>query len=270
MLRFPDIDPVAISIGPVAIRWYALAYLAGFFLGWAYSLYLDRMAAQEGGPAQRPGKQDIDDFLPWAVMGVILGGRLGYVLFYQPGYYLSSPLSILQVWQGGMAFHGGALGVIAALILYSWRHKINVLRLSDIVCAAVPIGLFFGRIANFINGELFGRESSLPWAMVFPRGGDVARHPSQIYEAGLEGLVLFLVLFALYRMRSIRNRPGIVSGVFLAGYAAARFVVEYAREPDGHIGLIGGWISMGQILCLPMAALGAGVIAFALRQKTAA
>lgn len=266
MLRFPDIDPVAIAIGPVAIRWYALAYLTGFLLGWAYSLYLARLNTQ----GVRPGKQDIDDFLPWAVMGVILGGRLGYVLFYQPGYYLSNPLSILQVWEGGMAFHGGAIGVIAALILYAWRYKINVLRLSDIVCAAVPIGLFFGRIANFINGELYGRASSVPWAMVFPRGGEIPRHPSQLYEAALEGAVLFLLLLTLYRVRSIRERPGIVSGVFLAGYAAARFTVEYAREPDAHIGLIGGWISMGQILCLPMAALGAAVIAFALTRKTAA
>lgn len=264
MIPFPDIDPVAIAIGPLQIRWYALAYLCGFLLGWAYAVYITKL-----DPDKRPNKEDIDDFLPWAVLGVILGGRLGYTIFYQPALYLSDPLEILKVWHGGMSFHGGALGVIAALFIFSWKRNIYLLRLSDTICATVPIGLCLGRLANFINGELFGRAApaELPWAMVFPRGGDVPRHPSQIYESLLEGVVLFAILFVLVRISKTRNMPGIVTGVFLAGYGVARFTVEYFREPDFHLGLIGGIASMGQILSLPMILLGTGVCIYAFKRR---
>lgn len=265
MIAFPNIDPVAVALGPIQIRWYALAYLCGFLLGWAYAVYLAKLDSDK-----RPTKEDIDDFLPWAVLGVILGGRIGYTIFYQPSLYLAEPLEILKVWNGGMSFHGGALGVIAALFIYSWKHKIQLLRLSDTVCATVPIGLFLGRIANFVNGELFGREApgDLPWAMVFPRGGDVPRHPSQLYEALLEGALLFLILFILARVNKTRNMPGIVTGVFLAGYGLARFIVEYFREPDFHLGLIGGIASMGQILSLPMIVLGVSVCIYAIKTRS--
>lgn len=257
-LQFPMIDPVALSIGPLDIRWYALAYLAGILGGWAYGLYLARI-----DPGYRPTKLEIDDFVPWVVLGVIGGGRLGYVLFYQPGMYLDDPLSVFKVWQGGMSFHGGAAGVIIALIAYAKVKAIPLLRLTDITCASVPLGLLFGRIANFINGELFGRVTDAPVGMVFPHGGDLPRHPSQLYEAFFEGAVLFAVLAALYHTRAVRHRPGIVTGVFLAGYGVARFVIEYFREPDYHLGLFWNAVSMGQILCLPMIALGLGVIAYA-------
>lgn len=259
MIPFPDIDPVALQIGPLVIRWYALAYLTGFLGGWKYALW---MANKE--PKQNPTKDHIDDFLPWSILGVILGGRIGYVLFYQPSLYAGNPLDALKIWEGGMAFHGGAMGVIAALFIYSLVKKIPLLRLSDIVCATVPIGLFFGRIANFINGELWGRPTDQPWGIVFPFAGDEPRHPSQLYEAILEGFVLFFILFALYQSKTVRNKPGIVTGAFLAGYALFRMFIEQFREPDAHLGFIIGQISMGQLLSLPMMLLGFGVVGYAL------
>ena len=192
---FPDIDPVAFSVGPFLVRWYALAYIAGFLGGWRYALYLAGL-----DPESRPTRQEVDDFLPWIIIGVIAGGRLGYVVFYNSLYYMANPIEILQLWDGGMSFHGGALGVIAMLIIYPLRRKFNPFRLSDIVCACVPIGLFFGRLANFVNGELYGRVTDMPWGIVFPRGGAWPRHPSQLYEAALEGVVLFLILFVLIRL----------------------------------------------------------------------
>lgn len=258
-LQFPNIDPVALSIGPLDIRWYSLAYLAGILLGWAYALYLCRM-----DPDKRPHKIDIDDFIPWVVLGVIAGGRLGYILFYQPMTYLNDPLAVFKLWEGGMSFHGGALGVIIALIVYAKVKAIPLLRLTDIACASVPIGLLFGRLANFVNGELFGRVTDAPVGMVFPYGGDLPRHPSQLYEAMFEGLVLFAVLAALYHAPKVRHRPGVVTGVFLAGYGVARFVIEYFREPDYYLGLFWGALSMGQILCIPMITLGLGVISYAM------
>ena len=192
MIEFPNIDPVAFSLGPIDIRWYALAYLAGILLGWQYCMRLAGLDLE-----QKPSREDIDDFLPWAIAGVIFGGRLGYVLFYNLEFYLDNPSQILQLWQGGMSFHGGALGVILALIIYPFFKKIPHLRLADCVCASVPIGLLFGRIANFINGELFGRVTDSKFGMVFPHGGELPRHPSQLYEAVLEGAVLFLILFVL-------------------------------------------------------------------------
>jgi len=258
MWEFPNIDPIAFSIGPLLIRWYALAYLAGFLLGWRYCMILVGRDKD-----QNPNREDVDDFLTWAIVGVILGGRIGYVLFYQLDYYLENPSGILKLWNGGMSFHGGALGVMAALILFSLRRKINFLKLADVVCAAVPIGLFFGRLANFINGELYGRVTESSWGMVFPRGGALPRHPSQLYEAALEGAVLFVVLFLLMKTAAVRKRPGIVAGAFLVGYGVFRAVIEWFREPDAHIGLIGGAVSMGQVLSLPMVLVGLGAVGFA-------
>lgn len=257
-LEFPDIDPVAFALGPFEVRWYALAYMAGLLLGWQYCMKLAGLDVDK-----RPQAEDFDDFLAWAILGVILGGRLGYVLFYQPGYFLSEPLAIIQIWKGGMSFHGGALGVIGAMALYCRVRGIHFLRFADLLVCAVPIGLFFGRIANFINGELYGREASVPWAVRFPAGDYVPRHPSQIYEALLEGLVLFAVLAALVRMQAVRDKPGVLGGVFLMGYGIARAIVEFFREPDAHLGLIGGFISMGQILSLPMVLAGLGLCLFA-------
>ncbi|MFP4314391.1 MAG: prolipoprotein diacylglyceryl transferase [Alphaproteobacteria bacterium] len=256
-MDFPNIDPVAFYLGPFPIRWYALAYIAGFLAGWKYCLYLAGLDNDK-----RPNKTDIDDFLPWAILGVIAGGRFGYVIFYQWEFYASDPLEIARIWNGGMAFHGGILGVIVSLIAYSIKRQIPLLRLSDILACATPIGLFFGRIANFINGELFGRVTNVPWGMNFPRGGGMDRHPSQLYEAALEGLLLFGILFLLVRMQHIRDHAGILSGVFLAGYGGARFFVEFYREPDLQIGYIAGVLTMGQILCIPMILGGMVLIAY--------
>jgi phosphatidylglycerol:prolipoprotein diacylglycerol transferase len=262
-IPFPAIDPVAIAIGPVAIRWYALAYIAGLLIGWRYSLALaDR-------PPRLVRRSDIDDFLVWATIAVVLGGRFGYVLFYQPGYYLEHPLEALYVWQGGMSFHGGALGVILAIWLFTGRRGIPRLAFADIVCAAVPIGLFFGRIANFINGELFGRVTDVPWAMVFPGGGPLPRHPSQLYQALCEGLLLFLVLFAAERSGA-RRYPGMISGLFLAGYAIARMAGELFRQPDVQLGYLIFGTTMGQLLSLPLLFAGIALIVWARRQPAAA
>ncbi len=247
-LDFPSIDPVALALGPVQIRWYALAYLAGILLGW---MYIKRLLSLYG-ENPRPTKEHIDDFMTWAILGVILGGRLGYILFYNLSYYFEHPAQILRVWEGGMSFHGGFLGVITAIILFSLKHKINMLRLGDLIVCAVPIGLFFGRISNFINGELFGRVTDVSWGIVFPYGGDLPRHPSQLYEAGLEGVLLFLVLFACSRVRAIRERSGLLAVIFIEGYALSRFIVEFFREPDAHVGYLVGGLTMGQILSLGM------------------
>lgn len=262
--QFPDIDPVALSIGPLEIRWYALAYLAGFLLGWKLVVYLSGLDADK-----RAIKViDLDDFLPWAVVGVILGGRVGYVLFYQFHSYLHDPLSMFKIWEGGMSFHGGAAGMILAMIFYSMRRKIHVLRLTDLICCAVPIGLFFGRLANFINGELFGRVTTSPIGMVFPYGGSEPRHPSQLYEAVLEGFVLTAIMVILAHNPKVRHMPGILSAVFLTGYALSRITVEFFREPDVQIGYIAGIFTMGQILCLPMLVGAAVLVVYALKHRT--
>lgn len=264
MWAYPEIDPVAFSIGPLVIRWYALAYLAGFLIGWRYCMHI--AGFDEG---KRPNAKDIDDFLPWAIVGVILGGRLGYVLFYQADYYFANPGEIYKLWHGGMSFHGGTLGVIASMILYSWRQKISLLRLADFVAACAPIGLFFGRLANFINGELYGRVTQSSWGMVFPHAGEEPRHPSQLYEAFLEGLVLFILLAVAVRIKAVRDRQGMVAGLFLIGYGVFRSVVELFREPDAYLGLFWGSISMGQILSLPMALAGVALCVFACVYKNA-
>ena len=257
-LPFPDIDPVALSLGPLQIRWYALAYLAGFVGGWIYAGWLvDR------DRDRRPNREDIDNILPWMVLGVILGGRLGYVLFYNLPYYLENPEQIPFIWEGGMSFHGGLLGVAAVIIGFCRYYKIPVLAMGDTVSAVVPVGIFFGRLANFVNGELFGRITTVPWAVVFPNGGGLPRHPSQLYEALLEGLVLFLVLHFMARNANIRRCRGMIFGTLLIGYGLSRFIVEFYREPDPQLGLFLDYLSMGQIMCLPMMIVGAVIISYA-------
>lgn len=247
-LQFPNIDPVAIQIGPVAIHWYALAYLAGFLIGWWVAKYICRLDKD----ALRPNQDDIDDFMSWIILSVLLGGRLGYILFYNLPHYLDYPLDIFKLWQGGMSFHGALIGVITVLVLYSWKRSLPLLRLADLAAVAAPVGFFFGRIANFINGELFGRPTDAPWGMVFPHGGPEPRHASQLYEAALEGLLMFTVLFTLAHVKKIRHTPGLLSAGFMFIYGTSRFIIEYFREPDPQLGLFFDAISMGQILCLPM------------------
>jgi phosphatidylglycerol:prolipoprotein diacylglycerol transferase len=295
VIPYPAIDPVLISIGPLAIRWYALAYIAGLLIGWRYCLAIARRPPQVTTPEQ------LDDFLLWAMLGVILGGRLGYILFYDSSLYFAHPLQIFYVWRGGMSFHGGALGVTLAILLFCRQRHIVFFSFADIIACAAPIGLFFGRLANFINGELWGRVTTVPWAMKFPtelnfdeqkadaalhavarvnpRLGSIediiaayrddarirsvvdpilsARHPSQLYEAFLEGLVLFCVLFCLQRFTGARQRPGLLTGVFLMGYAAARMTVECVRQPDQQLGfIVFGAVTMGQLLSLPLLLFG--------------
>lgn len=258
-MPFPDIDPIIFSIGPLAIRWYSLAYIAGLILGWQYMGLLIRQGAFQL-------KQiDVDDFLFWATLGVIVGGRLGYVLFYKPAFYLSNPGSILSVWEGGMSFHGGFLGVVIFGYLFARRRKIEALKLADLVACASPIGLFFGRIANFINGELFGRPTDVSWGVIFPNGGPVPRHPSQLYESLLEGLALFIILYLFSRREEIRARSGFLTGIFLIGYGAARIIAELFRQPDLHLGFLSFGTTMGQWLSLPMIAAG---IFFIIKSKS--
>ena len=261
-IAYPAIDPVAFEVGPLVIRWYSIAYVLGILLGWQYAV---RLAQRTESGVQR---RDVDDFIIWATLGVILGGRLGYMLFYRPGYFIDHPLEILAMWKGGMSVHGGAVGVVIAIALFCRRRNLQFLSFADLICAATPIGLFFGRIANFINGELYGRVSDVPWAMVFPgRGaGPEPRHPSQLYEAGLEGLVLFALLAALIFAGQALRRPGLVTGAFLAGYGIARFVVEFVREPDEHLGTLFEIVTMGQLLSLPLVLAGAWLVLRAVRR----
>jgi phosphatidylglycerol:prolipoprotein diacylglycerol transferase len=260
---FPQIDPVIVQVGPLAIRWYALAYIAGLVIGWRLMRRLVVKTPVVATPTQ------VDDFLTWATLGTVIGGRLGYVLFYQFGVFLDRPLSIFAVWEGGMSFHGGMLGVAIATIWFCRRNAIPLLGFADRIAVVAPIGLFFGRIANFINGELWGRVAStdLPWAVIFPHAGPLPRHPSQLYQAGLEGLVLFVLLIILFQRDTIRERAGFLTGVFLAGYAIARMVGEMFREPDAFLGLLAFGTTMGQILSVPMLAIGVWLI---LRARPAA
>ena len=287
VIPFPNIDPVLIHIyGPISIRWYALSYIAGLLLGWWYVLKLLRnKALWEGAPFQ--GKppataDDIGDLFVWITLGVIVGGRLGFVLFYGvlycgvyggapacaglPEAYLTNPIRIIAAWEGGMSFHGGLLGVVIAIWLFCRNRKLNLLAVADLIAAATPIGLFFGRIANFINGELWGKMTDVPWAMVFPNAVPlgVPRHPSQLYEALLEGVVLFLILrFAMMRLK-IHKRPGSVIAWFLLGYGIFRFAVEFVRDSES---MIYGWFSMGQLLSLPMWAAAAFFFWYAAQQR---
>ena len=245
-LLFPRIDPNLLEIGPFAIRWYALAYIAGLLLGWRYMLRLN------SSRAHLTTSEVIDELLVWAMVGVVLGGRLGYVVFYNLSFYMENPSQIFAVWMGGMSFHGGLLGVTLTIIWFAKRRHLELLRLSDLVSCAVPLGLFFGRIANFINGELFGRVTDVPWAMTFPRGGPLPRHPSQLYEAALEGIVLFALLAWLAWHKGALQKPGMLTGVYLLGYALARALIELVRQPDVQIGFLPLGTTIGQWLSVPM------------------
>ncbi|HVB17242.1 MAG TPA: prolipoprotein diacylglyceryl transferase [Stellaceae bacterium] len=270
-IPFPFTDPNApfaippFAIGPFtfAIRWYALAYIVGLLIGWRYCLYLATR------PPALVKRSDVDDFLVWATLGVVLGGRTGYVLFYNLPYYSQHPLQTLYLWHGGMSFHGGAIGVSLAILLFTRARAIPIFAFSDIICAAIPIGLFFGRIANFINGELFGRVTDVPWAMVFPAGGPLPRHPSQLYEAFCEGILLFVVLFVAER-RGVRRHPGVLSGLFLALYAVARMSGELFRQPDPQLGYLLFGTTMGQLLSIPVLIAGIVLIWWAARRSPAA
>ncbi|MDH4390348.1 MAG: prolipoprotein diacylglyceryl transferase [Aquabacterium sp.] len=263
MLTHPQFDPVALALGPVQIHWYGLTYLVAFGL----FLLLATLRARQPQYARAGwSRRDVEDLLFWGVLGVVLGGRIGYALFYKPGQYLANPLEILMVWKGGMSFHGGMLGVITAMVLYARSRGRRWLEVTDLIAPCVPTGLASGRIGNFINGELWGRpaDPGLPWAMVFPQSAtNLPRHPSQIYQFLLEGLLLFVLLW-LYARRP--RATGAVSGAFLVGYGVLRFVAEYFREPDSFLGPLALGLSMGQWLCLPMIAAGAALWAWAARQ----
>jgi len=266
-IAFPVFDPIAIAIGPIAIRWYALAYIGGIVLGWLYARSLIKNEKLWGGPAPITLVQ-MDDFILWVTLGIILGGRTGYVLFYNLGFFVQHPAEIFELWKGGMSFHGGFLGCVAAVILFCRKHDLPILSLGDITTAVGPIGLFLGRIANFINSELWGRpaDASVPWAMVFPNGGPLPRHPSQLYEAALEGIVLFTILALMIRLGALK-RPGLILGSFIAIYGLARIVSEFFREPDPQLGFLWGGLTMGMLLSVPMIIAGAIIIVVAWRRK---
>jgi phosphatidylglycerol:prolipoprotein diacylglycerol transferase len=267
-LPFPNIDPVAIAIGPFAVRWYALAYLGGILLGALYGMALLKRKSlwHNNEPPFEPAA--IFDFAFWAVLGIVLGGRIGYVLFYNPAYYAANPAEAFALWDGGMSFHGGLVGIILAMILFTRSKGGNVLSSLDLLACVGTIGLFLGRVANFINGELWGRETTLPWGVIFPNGGDVPRHPSQLYEAALEGIVLFLVIRFITHVLYGLRRPGLVGGVFGIGYALARILVEQVRVPDPQLGYFAGeWLTMGVILSLPILLIGIGFVVYALRKS---
>jgi phosphatidylglycerol:prolipoprotein diacylglycerol transferase len=263
-LPFTNFDPVLIQLGPFAIRWYALAYIAGILLGWLYARAIIRNEKYWGGPAPMT-VADYDDFIVWVTLGVILGGRTGYVLFYNLPFFLEHPAEIPQLWKGGMSFHGGFVGVVIAVVLFARRRGIPMLALGDVTCAAYPIGHVLGRIANFINGELWGRPSDVPWAMVFPNGGPLPRHPSQLYAAALEGLLVFVILFLLVRAGALR-RPGLVLGAFAIGYAVTRSFCELFREPDAQLGFLWGGLTMGMALSIPLFLFGCVLVIIALRR----
>lgn len=259
-LVFPAFDPVAVSFGPLVIRWYALAYLAGFLLGWRYCLYLARR-----NPTG-PSPEMFDEFLTWAVVGTVIGGRLGYILFYNAEDYFSHPIEMLKIWHGGMSFHGGMIGVIGAAWMFARRHKLKFFAFTDVLACVTPIGLMLGRIANFINGELYGRVTAAPWGMVFPRGGELPRHPSQLYEATLEGLVLLIIMYLLWWQEKLRARSGLLSGFFLFAYGVFRASLECFREPDQQLGFLFQDMTMGQILCVPMILYGLYLILYTERR----
>jgi phosphatidylglycerol---prolipoprotein diacylglyceryl transferase len=264
LLPYPAINPVLVHIGPLAVRWYALAYIVGILLGWVYARALIASKSLWGGAAPLT-VIDFDDFIIWVTLGIILGGRIGYVLFYNLPLFAAHPAQIFQLWNGGMSFHGGFLGCTVAIILFARRRGIPILSLGDITTAVAPIGLFLGRLANFINGELWGRPADVPWAMIFPTGGPVPRHPSQLYEAALEGIVLFVVLNLLVR-RGALKRPGVITGAFALGYGIARTTCEFFREPDPQLGFLWGGLTMGMLLSIPLMLAGIGILACSLHE----
>lgn len=253
-IPFPNIDPVLLDLGLVKIHWYGVMYLVAF--GLAY--WLAQRAAAKAGSGWT-GEQ-VSDLLFYGFLGVILGGRLGYILFYNFGQVQQDPLYLFRVWEGGMSFHGGLIGVLLAMAFFARKYQKTYLALGDFVAPLVPLGLAAGRIGNFINGELWGRPTDVPWAMVFPSGGDIGRHPSQLYHVALEGLLLFMVIMLVRRMQPA---TGVVGGVFLTGYGIARFIVEFFREPDAHLGVLSLGMTMGQWLCIPMFLAGLAIIVFA-------
>jgi phosphatidylglycerol:prolipoprotein diacylglycerol transferase len=255
--RSLGVGPIALDLGFFQLRWYSLAYLVGILIGWWYCL---KLLARPGAPMAR---RHADDMVFYGTLGVILGGRIGYVLFYRPEFYIENPLEILQLWDGGMSFHGGAAGTSIAMFYLAWKNKLNVLRVHDYVSCVVPIGLFLGRLANFVNAELWGRETNVAWAVVFPNGGPVGRHPSQLYEAGLEGLLLFAILAFLFWRTDARYKPGLLTGVFVLGYGLSRFLVEFYRQPDVGLENLSWGLTMGQTLTLPMILAGLYLIATA-------
>ncbi|MDT8444244.1 MAG: prolipoprotein diacylglyceryl transferase [Desulfuromonadales bacterium] len=258
MLTFPEIDPVIFRIGPLSVRWYGLMYLLGFGAAYLLIRHLSRLRNLD---LSRDG---VSDLLFYGVLGVVLGGRLGYVLFYNPLQYLSRPLEVFAVWQGGMSFHGGLLGVIIAVVVFCRRRKLPILLTGDILATSATIGLGLGRIGNFINGELWGRTTDLPWGMIFPGGGPLPRHPSQLYEAALEGLLLFIILYSLHRLRVAEGIPFFC---FFIGYGLFRFLIEFVRQPDAHLGFLWGGATMGQLLSLPMILFGLAGCFYLYRQR---
>jgi phosphatidylglycerol:prolipoprotein diacylglycerol transferase len=262
VLPFPAINPILISIGPLAVRWYALAYIVGIIAGWFYARAIIASERLWGGPAPLT-VIDFDDFVIWITLGIILGGRTGYVLFYNLPHFIEHPLQIFQLWNGGMSFHGGVAGCIVAIVAFALKRGIPMLSLGDVTAAVCPIGLFLGRVANFINGELWGRPTDVPWAMIFPNGGPIPRHPSQLYEATLEGVVLFVVLGLMVRFGALK-RPGVVTGSFALGYGVARVICELFREPDVQLGFLWGGLTMGMLLCIPLMLGGIAILTYAL------
>ena len=266
VLPFPQIDPVLVEFGPFAIRWYALAYIAGLLLGWRLAIALvasDRL----WGSREYPDRLTIDDLLIYMAFGIVFGGRLGNVVFYDLDYYLAHPSEILAVWHGGMAFHGGFIGALLAMLFLSWHRKTPLLSLFDIAAIVSPIGIFFGRIANFINGELWGRPTDVAWAMIFPRADDLPRHPSQLYEAGLEGVLIFIIV-GLVALRGGLKKPGLLAGLFGVLYALTRSIAELYRDPDPMTEALPGGFTMGMALSLPMALIGIVLIVLSLRKES--
>ena len=260
VIPFPAIDPVIIDLpGPLALRWYSLLWLLGCLAAWAYVRWFVK------APPHALTAQQAGDFLVWGILGTVLGGRIGYVTFYAPGMVAHDPLSVFAIWDGGMSFHGGLIGVVAAVWLFVRRHGLVFYAVSDALCTSAPLGLFCVRIANFINGELWGRVTDVPWAMVFPRGGPEPRHPSQLYEAALEGVVLFIILHTLSRFDAVRTRPGILTGAFFIGYGIFRALVELVRQPDVQLGFLAFGLTMGQWLSLPVLLAGLYFILRAVR-----
>ncbi len=273
-IPFPHIDPVLIELGPLVIRWYALAYLGGIMIGWWLVNRLMARASLWPADTAPTDKQGVDDYVLWATLGIVLGGRLGYILFYNFDHFMADPSRILRVWEGGMAFHGGLAGVIIATILFCRRRNIPLLNFADALAMVAPLGLMFGRLANFINGELWGRTADLPWAMVFPGAGPLARHPSQLYEAGLEGLLLFVLLYGMGRFGGALKRPGTLVGLFFIGYGCARTFVEFFREPDPQLGFLmnfgSGGLTMGMMLSLPLVLIGIGFLIYGKQRQAPA